>query len=114
MCPLSKVMATTPWRCGVWSIIDTNSGGISQPGGLGVCQSIELSPPTSTQRGLHLTLMESSRDSCSYLMNSPGVHGQVVAHPCWLQERQEGTPRANPKLLVGEHLFTVEFFANTH
>lgn len=33
MCPLSKVMATAPWRCGVWSIIDTNSGGISQPGG---------------------------------------------------------------------------------
>ena len=27
---------------------------------------------------------------------------------------KEGTPRANPKLLVGERLFTVEFFANTY
>ena len=30
-------MATTPWRCGVWSIIDTNSGGISQSGGQSEC-----------------------------------------------------------------------------
>lgn len=72
------------------SLTQTQGGFLNPGGSWSVPLSIKLSPPTSTQRGLHLTLTESSRDSCSYLMDSPGVHSQLVAHRCWLQKQREG------------------------
>lgn len=60
------------------SLTQTQGGFLNPGGSWSVPLSIELSPPTSTQRGMHLTLTESSRDSCSYLMDLPGVHSQLV------------------------------------